>query len=68
MNNEEKKDVKIEDKQGEEKQVADKEPAQEPAKLRELIIQTDGKSIQISKIEVTQLELREICRKILETS
>jgi hypothetical protein len=36
-----------------------------PAKQREVIIETDGARVNITKNEVTPLELKEICRMLL---
>jgi hypothetical protein len=35
-------------------------------RLREIVIKTDGKQIIVDKCEATQLELKEICREILQ--
>ena len=36
-----------------------------PTKQREVIIETDGARVNITKNEVTPLELKEICRMLL---
>ena len=42
--------------------------AEEKAPLREILIQTNGLDINIVKAEVSILELREICKSILEST
>jgi len=50
----------------EEKKDEVKQLFKDPSVVREVTIQTDGNSINIKDSKVTVLELREICRQILE--
>lgn len=64
MNKEEKK-VDTKENVSEEKKEDTKE---EKIPLREILIQTNGLDINIVKAEVSILELREICKSILEST
>ena len=62
------------EKKVEEKKVDTKENVSEEKKeetkvpLREILIQTNGLDINVIKAEVSILELREICRSIIEST
>jgi len=51
--------------------MTDEEQEQKPIvaekpKMRELIIETDGTAINIKKVELTALEVKEVCRTLLK--
>lgn len=50
----------------EEKEQPEVTPA-EQRKLREVLIQTDGAKVVLAKCEVSPLELKSICRDLLNT-
>jgi len=64
-----KDEKKVEEKKVDTKENVSEEKIQPTkAPLREILIQTDGSNINLTKNEVTMLELREICRTILDAT
>lgn len=49
------------------KQEEIKPEVKQPVKWRQILIETDGNTIKISKVEISTLELKSILEKLLES-